>query len=769
MPSKKNKRKKASVASAKARPEAKPKAKAADAKPDVNAFVDLPEVEGKPATSLPKGSSKPTALQNSADVSMLTPCQEKRFPMLKLNVDTIARQTWVHRIKEWVVIDGTPTAPSLEWENTKQMIRERLQGNKKTRHIVLVDAGEPRTRFIGGLRNKIIESMSGTWGVWMDDDDVYPSTRVEAAITMMQREKKTIAGCSPHYINDPDMGNLTFQFKVFHENHCTNNTMAFHIDHLKDHKYDDNAPNAEEPKFCGHVTEKKMVNGQMQNVLIKSTPMAQIPPQHAVLQLAHKQNTYNKRPLLMAALRAKFFEPHTIDIVSCKAVGTSALSKPGNFISVPNRVVTAYKEMLFDDLLIRSKYDIVYYLGLHVNRAPWSPFDQTLGGSEQAVTHLCEEWARRGYKVAVYGHLFRDDPAKPLTSPEESFVCNNVEYHSASTFRVSHHYRNLIIWRAFGAAPIMYVKLHADRLILDLHDRHTANEFNIIFGTNTMNRFDTINVKSKMHRDQVLGTLHQGGFMSQLEQWKERIFVQPNGVRREIFFDEVRSYAMRDPFKLIYCSSYERGLEQLLMCFFPVLRKLDPRYTLEVMYGMDGIDKPRQEHYLRILRQPGVTHHGRLTREEVCEWKYKCGFHLYYTATTAEIDCISIRESALCGCIPILSHHSVFAERPGIHYKGNPTSGPDHVQIAKVFHDQVSKMSEAEVQDMRKKCVESDFGFDWDVSARRWLECAIDLPPPPIEKPSDVEIEPDMFDYERDVLQKKQKMQEDLSSAVFST
>jgi hypothetical protein len=48
--------------------------------------------------------------------------------------------------------------------------------------------------------------------------------------------------------------------------------------------------------------------------------------------------------------------------------------------------------------------------------------------------------------------------------------------------------------------------------------------------------------------------------------------------------------------------------------------------------------------------------------------KYMSSFQLYITNTVSEIDCISIRESLVAGCIPLISNFGVFGEREGIHF-----------------------------------------------------------------------------------------------------
>jgi hypothetical protein len=55
---------------------------------------------------------------------------------------------------------------------------------------------------------------------------------------------------------------------------------------------------------------------------------------------------------------------------------------------------------------------------------------------------------------------------------------------------------------------------------------------------------------------------------------------------------------------------------------------------------------------------------------------------LYYSNTSAETDCISIRESICAGCIPILSKFNVFGERKGIHLDGDPNNEEDMKRVA---------------------------------------------------------------------------------------
>ena len=70
---------------------------------------------------------------------------------------------------------------------------------------------------------------------------------------------------------------------------------------------------------------------------------------------------------------------------------------------IPDSFLNEYKIALNYVESCVSKYDIVYYCGTNGNI--WSPYDNNLGGSEQAVKHLTESWTKLGLNVAVYGEF----------------------------------------------------------------------------------------------------------------------------------------------------------------------------------------------------------------------------------------------------------------------------------------------------------------------------------------------------------------------------
>ena len=76
-------------------------------------------------------------------------------------------------------------------------------------------------------------------------------------------------------------------------------------------------------------------------------------------------------------------------------------------------------------------YDIVYMCGGF--SISWNPEDKKLGGSEQAVVNLSENWVKMGKSVIVYGEV-------PDT------IVNDVVYRPWNKFDFKRKYKNLILW-----------------------------------------------------------------------------------------------------------------------------------------------------------------------------------------------------------------------------------------------------------------------------------------------------------------------------------
>lgn len=507
-----------------------------------------------------------------------------------------------------------------------------------------------------------MRSCHGDIIVCLDDDDYYPPTRISHAVERLIKSGKDLAGCTRMLILDDDLG-VVIQLHGMHDRHGVHSTMAYTRKYARTHKYDTTKTFAEEASFTLNFTE----------------PMVQLDGQHVFMQISHFQNTFSKKKILLTAM------------IGDARVGTVLPNEtPEKFLS--QKSPSLLKILRSDDAALEEVSTITFYCGLF--SIVWDPTSQSLGGSEQAVVEEARCFAARGLSVCVYANFAWNETRR----------IDGVNYHHANTFRCRRHYDVLVLWRFSGMVVLKSPHLRARRLVVDLHD-HIPQTYQLLYE----------------YREKVNLVLCKSNFQvhlikSQLPNQLPsscRIAVVPNGVRVNTF-EKVVGTVTRRPKHLVYASSYTRGLESLLKHTWPVLHHLEPEAVFHVCYGMEHVKDPE---YLKkmnaLLKQPGVVHHGRLDVLAVASLKASCGFHLYYTPTSAEIDCISIRESLVVGCIPILSHVNVFGERPGFHIKDLGFESRGYVQLARVICEIFSK---EDLEEIRTNLRKSPLVMDWEAT-----------------------------------------------------
>lgn len=117
--------------------------------------------------------------------------------------------------------------------------------------------------------------------------------------------------------------------------------------------------------------------------------------------------------------------------------------------------------------------------------------------------------------------------------------------------------------------------------------------------------------------------------------------------------------------KVIYASSYDRGLECLLS-MWPEVRKAVPDATLDIYYGWNSFDavhkqNPEQMKFkwniirkLHELKSEGVTEHGRVDHTDLAD-KFRESKVWAYPTEFNEINCITALKAQEYGCIPVTS------------------------------------------------------------------------------------------------------------------
>jgi len=319
----------------------------------------------------------------------------------------------------------------------------------------------------------------------------------------------------------------------------------------------------------------------------------------------------------------------------------------------------------------------------------FGPSDKDLGGSEQAVVQLSKCWAKQGYQVVVYGNL-------------KECKKDGVEYRAIEELNLADTFHVAIFWRSFGIRLLPLIK--AKVRLIDLHDSWDPK--NYVAPKQILELADYVMVKSKYHRS----------LYPYIPDNKIKIIM--NGVQVSLF--EGIAQEKRDPHRFIYASTYERGLEPILQYTWPKIKKAIPDATFHIFYGMNRLAKTPLGHRLtRLFKQPGVQEHGRVDLEEIAKQKYKSGFHLYVSNSATEIHCFSVRESLLCGSIPVIGTDYVFSERDGIHITGSTDRSTTYKKAASVIIGSIKRGPEY-LEKKREEFKKSKTIVSWETVSEMW-------------------------------------------------
>ena len=268
---------------------------------------------------------------------------------------------------------------------------------------------------------------------------------------------------------------------------------------------------------------------------------------------------------------------------------------------------------------------------------PWSPksVERGIGGSEEAVINLAQQWTKLGYSVTVYNWC--DD---------EHGNYDGVEYKNYWDFNPEDHFDTIIVWRTPEVVDLIQ---HAKRIYLDLHDVPNPSAYT----KERLEKIDKIFVKTKYQRQ----------FLPQIPD--DKFVIVGNGINPEHFEGKVS----RNPKKLIYSSSFDRGLEHLLE-MWPDIRKEVKDAELHIFYGWDLFVKFHSANPERMawkekmdakMQQPGIHFRGRIGHKEIAKEFMSAGVWAYPT-DFEEIHCITACKAQAAGTFPIVTDYAALKE-----------------------------------------------------------------------------------------------------------
>jgi len=213
----------------------------------------------------PKNTKKPGNENKLPFVSICTPTFNRR-PFYPMIIQCFNNQTYPKDRMEWIIIDdGT--------DKIEDLVKDIPQ-------VKYFKYDEKMN--LGKKRNLMHEKAVGDFIIYMDDDDYYPSERVQHSVETLQKNPQAmVAGSSEMYIYFKHI-NKMYQFGPYNPNHATAATFAFRREYIKQSNYEDDAALAEERHFLKGYT----------------VPFVQLDPVKTILVFSHIHNSFDKKVLL---------------------------------------------------------------------------------------------------------------------------------------------------------------------------------------------------------------------------------------------------------------------------------------------------------------------------------------------------------------------------------------------------------------------------------------------------------------------------------------
>ena len=337
-----------------------------------------------------------------------------------------------------------------------------------------------------------------------------------------------------------------------------------------------------------------------------------------------------------------------------------------------------------------SRGSVVYFCGF--SRVIFSPETPKLGGSEKAVVNIAREWTKLGYDVTIYGNVVEG-------------LYEGVKYLTTDKFNINDRFDTLILWRGFGI-PILG-EASARNILIDFHDRTNMG----VFPEQWFTKLNKAFVKSEWQKE-ILYNIPENKYVI-IENGLENVFKEI----QEISHTE-EAHNKRNPLRFCYTSCYTRGLDKLLTYLWPLITNKYPEAELHLYYGMDLVEEKEKLRMTNLINlTDNVTDHGRVSIDVLNESRSKSTYQLYLTEWS-EIDCLSIREHCMAGCIPIISNVGVYKSRTGFHIDGDTF---DQKHFLRAFQ-QICKL----IDDPEKIAEQRDkINYEeryWEDIAKEWVK-----------------------------------------------
>ena len=252
----------------------------------------------------------------------------------------------------------------------------------------------------------------------------------------------------------------------------------------------------------------------------------------------------------------------------------------------------------------------------------WSPRDLEtgIGGSEEKLIELARELAKK-HDVTIY-----------MNGEHGDF--DGVKYRAHKEFKA---WDKLDLFVSFKARHILKLSINADMIV------HWSTEIEPEWQEWELNNVDYIYAISNFHKSH-FKQAETSYLWADLERLDKNKVKKKNGT-------------------MLYSSSYDRGLEELLANWGMVKEKLELD-TLYITYGWEFIDKliktnpamiAWKDRMLALMDQEGIEPLGKLTNDDMCKKYWESEYWaLPLNNPQSELFCINAIKAQYCGAMPVV-------------------------------------------------------------------------------------------------------------------
>ena len=254
-----------------------------------------------------------------------------------------------------------------------------------------------------------------------------------------------------------------------------------------------------------------------------------------------------------------------------------------------------------------------------------------LGGSEEVVVLLARALKRSGFNVTVF-HTF------PEGFSGNDYTDEGVEYKKRSSAGVNSGdilitFKDNLPWRGKEFRPAVKI--------------HWSSDVEMPWPQGTVENLDAFICLSEFHKSRSIFVPY------------DKLKVFPQGLDTVSL---TANFVPKEHDTILYCSSPDRGLSQLLNDWPAIQKQYDNRFKLKVSYGFKNIDlmarnaKEVKSHLLYKMQQPGITYLGQLSKNKMEEEYHRSHYWtLPLNRADSELFCLNATKSFFCGCIPIVT------------------------------------------------------------------------------------------------------------------